>query len=131
LFDKAGSLSTIKQKAEFEIQFWCDNDGGVQYRPTFNASIKKAKFKRRINGIKELQNLACFAIVNQTGGKAERTDSKGSGDIKLSGDYNHDGQIDCFLLTHQSEDCEGEPKNNLGLILQVGTKQFSLRCCGP
>jgi hypothetical protein len=131
LFDKTGDLFTIKQRIEFKIQFWCENDGGIQYRPSLDTSIKKEKFKRKIKGIKEIQNIACFAIVNQTADKVEETVSKESGDIKLQGDYNHDGQMDCILLTYEGEDCDGEPKNNLGLILQTGINQFSLRCCGP
>jgi hypothetical protein len=131
LFDKTGDLLTIKQKAEFQIRFWCENDGGIQYRPTFDISIKKEKFKRKIKGMEEIQNIACFAIVNRTLDKVEKTDSNESSDIKLSGDYNNDGRIDCHLLTYTGEDCDGEPKNDFELILKIGTRQFNLRCCGP
>ena len=130
-FDNAGELMSIKQPAEFRVEFWCENDGGIQYRPTFQTSLKKARFKRKIKGIAEIQNLACFAITNKTADKVVQAENPDPNGVKLKGDYNNDGQVDCLLLAYESEECEGEPKNRLGIILQLGADQFSLRCCAP
>jgi hypothetical protein len=131
LFDDAGELMSIKQPAEFRIEFWCENDGGIQYRPTLQTSLKKARFKRKLKGVTEIQNLACFAIVNRTADKVVQPDNPDPNAVRLKGDYNNDGQVDCLLITYESEECEGEPKNRLGMILQLGADQFSLRCCAP
>ena len=130
--DKDGDLLTIKQNNHFKVQFWCENDGGTQFRPTLEMSIQKKKFKRKINGINEIQNIACFVITNRIDIKMEALDNL-SKDIKLKGDCNNDGQIDCFLWTYydEAENCSGEPKNHLGIRLQIGKEHFSLRCCGP
>lgn len=131
-FDKDGDLLTVKQNNNFKVQFWCENDGGSQFRPTLEISVQKKKFKRKIKGINEVQNIACFAIINRAAKKTATLDYS-SKDIKLKGDFNNDGQIDCFLWTYydEAENCSGEPKNHLGIKLQIGKEHFSLRCCGP
>jgi hypothetical protein len=131
-FDNYGELLTIKQKTHFKVQFWCENDGGIQFRPILVISIQKKNFKRKIQGINEVQNIACFVITNRTNAKVEPLDNL-SKDIKLRGDLNNDGQIDCFLWTYydEAENCSGEPKNNLGIKLQTSKGDFNLRCCGP
>ncbi len=132
-FDKSGELLTIGQKANFKVELWCENDGGSQYRPIWTTSIEKKKFKRKIKRVNEIQNIACFVIINKTTLKAEQPDYKVSSDIKLEGDYNNDGLSDCFLWTYydEAENCSGQPVNHLGINLQIGKKYFGLRCCGP
>lgn len=34
LFDEKGQLSTVKGPLTFKIHQWCENDGGIQSRPT-------------------------------------------------------------------------------------------------
>ncbi len=132
-FDKTGELLTIGQKVNFRVELWCENDGGLQYRPTWATSIEKKKFKRKIQGVNEIQNIACFVIINKTTLKAEHPDLKVSNDIRLEGDYNNDGLVDCFLWTYydDAENCSGQPVNHLGINLQIGKRSFGLRCCGP
>ena len=132
-FDGNGELLRIQEKTKFNIVQWCENDGGTQYRPTLSFSISKKKFKRPIKAIREIQNIACFVIANPKETKTTQKTLRVSNDIKLEGDYDHDGQIDCFLWTYydDAENCDGEPKNNLVINLQVGSKSSALRCCGP
>ncbi len=105
----------------------------MQYRPTWKTSIAKNKFKRKITAHKEIQNIACFALVNQTLAKLETPDYTLSKTKVIEGDYNKDGVIDCFLWTRydEAENCSGQPLNNLEIVLQVGKRSTHLRCCGP
>lgn len=133
LFDSVGVIGRIDNKEKFLIEFWCDNDGGTQYRPTLKLTIKKNNLKSQLKGINEMQNICCFVLLNKNENKIEEPDFKISTDIKLKGDYNQDGKSDCFLWTYidDAQNCDGEPKNNLGIMLQVGKEYYSLRCCGP
>jgi hypothetical protein len=123
----------IALKANFKVSLWCENDGGMQYRPAWTTTIAKGRFKRKLNAVNEIQNIACFAIVNKTATKPEKPDYKISKDIVLEGDYNDDGLIDCFLWTYRDDakNCSGQPVNHLGINLQRGSKSITLRCCGP
>ncbi len=133
IFDKNGDLLKLELKATFKVAFWCENDGGMQFRPTWKTSIEKPRFKRKIKAIGELQNIACFALINPTTAKIDRPDYKVSKDIVLEGDYDNDGAIDCFLWTYldDSENCSGQPVNHLAINLQRGKRSIPLRCCGP
>jgi hypothetical protein len=133
LFDKTGEIISIENKDKFLSEFWCENDGGIQYRPTLKTKIKKANFKLPLVAINELQNICCFVVLNRTEQKTEITDSKTATNIKLTGDYDSDGNIDCLIWTDldEAENCDGEPKNNLRIMLQVGRLNYRIRCCGP
>lgn len=133
LFDKTGELTRIENKDKFLLEFWCENDGGIQYRPTLNTKIKKANFKRPLNAVFEIQNICCFAILDRNEQKTEVTDLPTTADIKLMGDYDSDRNIDCLIWTDIDEalNCDSEPPNNLRIMLQVGKQYFRMRCCGP
>jgi len=96
-FDSAGVLLTSNQRLEFKVEFWCDNDGGTQYRPTAKAIIKKREFKRPINAIADIQNIACFVLLNSISDEIEPVAFEGYNSIPLKGDYNNDGNPDCFI----------------------------------
>ena len=133
LFDGEGELCQINNKEKFLIELWCENDGGTQYRPILQTKIKKADVKRKLIGVKELQNICCFVLINKKNEYQPDTDVKKSNEIKLNGDYNKDKKIDCFIWTYHdaAKNCSGEPKNNLGIELQIGKQHYTLRCCGP
>jgi len=133
LFDKTGELTRIENKDNFLLKFWCENDGGIQSRPTLNTKIKKASFKRPLKAINEIQNICCFVILNQIEQKTESTNLKIAADIKLIGDYNSDGNIDCLIWTDVDEagNCDKEPPNDLRIMLQIGKQFYRMRCCGP
>lgn len=133
LFDGAGELIRIENHGKFLLELWCENDGGIQYRPELNTRIKKAGFKRPLYAIAEIQNICCFAVLNQTGQNTEVIELPAAADIKLRGDYNDDGNIDCVIRTDIDDalNCDSDPPNNLNIMLQTGKQYFRMRCCGP
>ena len=66
LFDEYGVFDTLTIKENYLIKFWCENDGGIQYRPELNLKIKKENLTKKLTRYNEIQNIGCFAIVNQT-----------------------------------------------------------------
>ena len=133
LFDKTGQIISIESNDKFLLEFWCENDGGFQYRPTLRTKIKKASFKRPLKPLTEIQNICCFVILDRIKQKTKFTDSKTASNTVLFGDYDRDGNIDCCIWTDSDEagNCDGKPDNNLRIMLQVGKQIYRLRCCGP
>jgi hypothetical protein len=66
LFDEAGELITLKNVSECTSKFWCENDGGIQYEPTYNLTIESKNFIRKpsIKDFKVLGKISCFALIN-------------------------------------------------------------------
>ncbi len=133
LFDNTGALIQIENKFDFILEFWCENDGGIQYRPTLSTKIQKTNFKRPLSAIAEIQDICCFVILNRSKQKTEVTHIPSTVDVALMGDYNSDGNIDCLIWTDNdlAGNCDSEPPNNLRIMLQAGHQNFRMRCCGP
>jgi hypothetical protein len=133
LFDNAGEILRINNKEKFLVQFWCENDGGIQYRPTLKTKVKKTDFKRPLKAINKIQNICCFALVNRSGQNFELANLTTDKTVEMKGDCNGDGKIDCFIWTVLDEamNCDEKPDNNLEIMLRVGKIDYRLRCCGP
>jgi hypothetical protein len=133
LFDDKGELCSINNKEKLLVEFWCENDGGTQFRPTLKATIKKNKLLRQLSGIIVIQNICCFALLNKSNFRIEETKLKNLSSIKLKGDFDKNGKYDCAIWTYKDDagNCDGKPDNNLMIMLQVGKKSYGLRCCGP
>lgn len=132
-FDQQGSLLSRRQSLKFQIQFWCDNDGGTQYRPEAEIVVTKTDFERSLKPVPEIKNIAGFIIFNRDDSVFDKPDFSISKNVPLTGDYNNDHEPDCFIWTYydEAENCDNKPLNHLGIKLQVGKNHFSFRCCGP
>lgn len=132
-FDNKGEVLRVSNKEKFLVTFWCENDGGTQFRPTLNYVVKKSRFKRPLVGINEIQNICCFVVLNRNEIGFGITNLTSSGDTKLTGDLDQDGKFECIIWTQPDEanNCDGRPDNNLAIYLKVGERNYSLRCCGP
>jgi hypothetical protein len=66
LFDEAGELLTLENVTSCVSKFWCENDGGQLYEPTYTLTISRDRFKRplQIKNSKVLDKLSCFAVAN-------------------------------------------------------------------
>lgn len=129
-FDNKGQLAVMYKKLNFKIMPWCASDTTITHRVTLDMVIKKTDLKRKVEGLPDLQNMSCFVLLNNTHVKTEHPDYTVSPDIRLRGDFDTDGQMDCFIWTrNEVATCEGEPSSQLGIKLQIDKRTFNLRCC--
>jgi hypothetical protein len=133
LFDNNGEILRIENMDRFLLKFWCENDGGIQYRPTLQTKIRKANFNRPLKAVCEIQNICCFVLLNSKGQSYKSTNLPTTKNFVISGDYDNDGKTDCTIWTDidEARNCDGEPQNDLEIILQIGEQNYQLRCCGP
>jgi len=134
LFDESGVFDTLKTQEKWEIKLWCENDGGIQYRPENHLIIEKNSIRRKLIINSELQNICCFALVNPNEEikKSKSTLSKISDkEIRLKGKYGLNNWVALFVVPDEAYNCDGEPDNNLAIRLYTDGSDFGLRCCGP
>ena len=131
MFDGAGELGELKD-AKFSMRFWCDNDGGQQYRPEATVKVNVSAFPRALAPVKATQSVAAFVVVAPAKKlpKLVAVSLKGP---ELVGDLNADGKPEAVVVTapDEAQNCDGQPKNNLTVTLITASPQEALRCCGP
>ncbi len=66
LFDDEGELITLNNVGGCVSKFWCENDGGLQYRLAYSIAVEHKDFIRtpKLKNKKMLGDIACFAIAN-------------------------------------------------------------------
>ncbi|MHB8872498.1 MAG: hypothetical protein ACYC8T_02320 [Myxococcaceae bacterium] len=136
IFDGKGVIARVSSQPAI-LRFWCENDGGMQYRPELNVTLPASALKRKLAPQGRLQNLAAFALVVPKGGKnfkapgvAWRTTDY---ERVMDGDANGDGKPDAviYVAPDDAGNCDGKPENNLTIHLLAGDRWDELRCCGP
>ena len=128
LFDDKGELATLNFKDSIKIEFWCENDGGIQFRPTFTARIKKQNLKRELKTNFQADNVSCFVITNINREKIEPVSAYIPTDkIKLKGDLHGNGNLEAIIWAETDETgiCD------LSFHLSFGSSDYYLNCCGP
>jgi hypothetical protein len=129
LFDESGEIGSIEIKDSIEIRFWCENDGGIQFRPTLNLKVKKHNLKRVLRNNFEIENVACFSIVNRNLNTVIKQVSNTylSNEIQLKGDIDDDGKIEVLIWSELDE--SGICDHSFHLVFNE--KDYYLNCCGP
>ena len=68
VFDGKGIVANLRgQIQKVGLRFWCENDGGVQYRPTVIAWIPKSEFTRIPKPSRYYDNVAAFVGAGREG----------------------------------------------------------------
>lgn len=130
-FDEKGQLAVMYRKLNFKVLPWCATDSTLKQKLTLDMVIKKTDLKRKVEAVPDIQNISCFVLLNNTHTKTEHPDYSVSPVIRLKGDFDNDGQMDCFIWTkNEAGLCEGEPANHVGIKLQIGKQSNNLSCCG-
>lgn len=133
LFDARGRLIELPSSKGLKMVFWCENDGGQQYRPTLRTKVATSKLARPLRGVEALQSLAAFAVVTPAGKTVKLAPIRLQEAEPLTGDLDGDGKPEAAILTSpdDAQNCDGKPANNLTLTLRTAQGDDSLRCCGP
>jgi len=127
-FDDKGSLITTSIRDSIRIIFWCENDGGIQFRPTFSVKIDKKQIKRKIKRNPNAFDVSCFVITNlNTCNLSPIPDSHLNENVKLTGDFNGDGQID--VVVWERPDDSGIC--TMSYHLSANKQDYYINCCGP
>ena len=116
---------------EFKVEFWCENDGGTQYRPTAHIKVNNRQILGDYMVDYELQDLLGFAVIDFT--RQIRTVTKGALEAKIVLNIARQDEPSAYVWTDldDAENCDGKPDNNLVVFLKTAKGNFSMRCCGP
>ncbi len=129
LFDDQGVVGDLPPFS-LTVQQWCENDGGVHYRPQATVTVKKTALARPLRAIAELQGVAAF-VMTSPGTTTAAT--KPSGKVFITGRAQPAGPVVAYLFaTHDgANNCRGKPQNDWVTTLRTGKRDDELRCCGP
>ncbi|MEZ5004283.1 MAG: hypothetical protein R2730_14730 [Chitinophagales bacterium] len=133
LFDNKGIIGKITDIEIAYIQFWCENDDGIQFRPEIKIMINKNQLVGELQAQSDLQNLSCFAIINYDQSKLHKVEREHQFNLEMEGDINNDGinEIEIYSYYDDAENCDGLPINHLVVVQKTGSTITKLRCCGP
>jgi len=130
VFDSKGALGTITSVKRMKTVLWCENDGGMQFRPEIIVDIPASKLRRRLKPNQQLQRIAAFVRV---GLQVAERGLAASNKAAMHGDLDADGRPEVQLWTapDDAQNCSGKPQNDLTISLVTRTGDAPLRCCGP
>lgn len=63
LYDDHGRLATLSGPFEFTHAQWCENDGGIHYRPETEVEIDRDALKRALQPRKAADGIVAFAVT--------------------------------------------------------------------
>ncbi len=134
-FDGEGIITEIQQELMFKLDFWCENDGGIQIRPTGFIKVRKDQLIRTFpKTITETQSIVCFVGANiDKDFQSLAPVSQWTDKIVMEADLNNDGNVDARLWTipDDAENCDQNSPNNLMIYLDANGRNNPMRCCGP
>lgn len=115
----------------FKMEFWCENDGGTQYRPTTHLKVDTYELLGDYIVDYELQDLLGFAVVDLN--EEIKPVEFGNNDPRITLNTTSISSPIAMIWTtpDDAENCDGEPNNNLMIFLKTAIGNFTMRCCGP
>ena len=149
LFDQRGQIITLKNVSNCTSKFWCENDGGIQYEPTYKLTINKKDFTitPKLQDKNRLDNISCFAVINYnpnqfksfypaTGKENKNVVMRGRISSDYSG-YSNTIQDSVYIYYDRNvqvtldEDDSGMTDYCITLQAFNSRQEFELGCCGP
>ena len=148
LFDEAGEIITLQNVSGCISKFWCENDGGIQYEPTYILAIDKSKCRRKLQykNPKILGKISCFAIINYNDYQCKTFNPVNGTEDKnvvmrgrLSADYNgyryKDSRVYEFYDRNVQITAEKDDSGMTDYCIMLEAfnirRDFDLGCCGP
>ncbi len=135
IFDQEGVIARLALSDPMVLKFWCENDGGMQFRPTLQATIENSVLARPLRPQTEIQEIAAFVAIDGPSSTIPPI-TRDTSDlaIRLKGTRNSNGNPDALIHVSQDDagNCAGKPDNNLTINLETAHGQpRAMRCCGP
>jgi len=129
LFDQYGLIGKIEVDS-FKMEFWCENDGGIQLRPTIKTTILKSNLLRPFLKA-DNYNIISFASINQDNNFKTLDLTNNDLHIKRTGDYNFDGKSETVLwmVFDEAQNCDNGMDSLI--ILKTNDGNYRMSCCGP
>jgi hypothetical protein len=116
---------------EFQMEFWCENDGGTMYRPTAHLKVNSGQILGDYIVNYELQDLLGFAVINLN--EEIQPATKGQIEPEIVLNISSRDMPSAYVWTDfdDAENCDGKPDNNIVIFLKTSKGNFFMRCCGP
>jgi hypothetical protein len=125
LFDHDGPLARLESPPEFQLRFWCENDGGVQFRAEARVTVPRSQLDHAPQVAWTPERFAGFVRIYGDKPLEKTTDWRPAAAAMFSGDGDGDGTADTFALLSNSQD--GEPPYPLDLLTPLGPRPLN---CG-
>ncbi|MBK6265096.1 hypothetical protein JKA74_08605 [Marivirga sp. S37H4] len=120
IFDVSRSYLLLDTTAnfEFKMEFWCENDGGTQYRPSAHLKVDNRQILGDYIVNYELQDLLGFAVIDLS--EQIKPATKGQIEPKIALSINSKDEPSAYVWTDydDAENCDGKPENNLIVFLK-------------
>jgi hypothetical protein len=134
VFDAKGTTAVLDGPVHFDLVFWCENDGGDQYRPEARITVDKSRLAHPLQPVRAIQSAAAFALAggSETGIEPVQI-VPAKTDIRLSGRLTPAGELAAYIRVEpdDAENCDADPPNNLTAILTTAASESPMHCCGP
>lgn len=134
LFDDRGVLGQLPGPPALVYRFWCENDGGAQWRPEVTLTIAPDALARPLRPVRRLGGIAAFVLAYSGDRPSPPRAVKPRGRTYLEG-MAADGQpVSAFVwaVWDDAQNCDGgTEKDQWVSILRTGKQDDALRCCGP
>ena len=128
LYDDKGKIADISPDNKFIGKFWCENDGGSQYRPQLVLTMSKKDFKRVPRALDPEVSVAGFVSVGSIESKELKPNQTRFKDAKvysrLKGVLNEIAEIELAIWGEKGE--FAIPGKNLMLFFDGET--YSMEC---
>lgn len=142
LFNDAGEVAKIAKMLPVNIEQWCTNDGGYQYRSTVDLILPKRDLRSPIHKFSRVEKFALFAVVGNLNDLAPVSTSvvnTGTGQHQITRKSIAEGRQPQTkrLVTRVFEEGNpmwagcGDGEERPSLILETARSKSNLRCCGP
>lgn len=125
VFDETGKRGELPPMALKPV-FWCENDGGIQWRLEGTAPFPDASSLKAVEGT---EGIVAFVRTGSVSGPAPQH-SYPNATTRRTGDLDGDGKPDARLAHYPNTEGADQSISDCFSVVTAG-QEAPLRCCGP